>query len=39
MYRMRHPNGTAQLVDQAQRHFNISIKSREAQPNEEPDAE
>ena len=26
--RMRHPNGTLQLLDQARRHFNVSVKSQ-----------
>ncbi|KAA6427867.1 MAG: beta-mannosidase [Trebouxia sp. A1-2] len=27
-FRMRHPNGTQQLLDQARRHFNVSVKSQ-----------
>ena len=30
VYRMRHPNGTLQLLDQAQRHFNISVATNNA---------
>ena len=26
--RMRHPNGTLQLLDQARRHFNVSVESQ-----------
>ncbi|KAL0023786.1 hypothetical protein WJX77_005013 [Trebouxia sp. C0004] len=27
-FRMRHPNGTLQLLNQARRHFNVSVKSQ-----------
>lgn len=36
---MRHPNGTAQLLDQAQRHFNISIKPHAEHLKKTTDAE